>query len=77
MWKVRLYNFWNQGDIRVDQSINSKKLVLDKNGQFRSKMGNCSLHWILDLVGEILIFGKKEFWGQKLRWPFLYLNYIN
>ena len=72
MWKVRLYNFWNQGDIRVDQSINSKNLVLDKNGQFRSKMDNRSFHWILNFVGEILIFGKKEFWGQKLKWSFLF-----
>ena len=35
--KSALIQFLNQGDIRVDQSINSKKLVLDKMANFGQK----------------------------------------
>ena len=45
MWKVRSYNFWNQGDISVDLSvINLNKWFWDKNVRFLSKItDNCMI----------------------------------
>ena len=57
MWKVRSYNFWNQGDISVDLSvINLNKWFWDKNVRFLSKLDNGMNHGIIPKYWNSLPF---------------------